>query len=147
MISLTRDREYGATQRMILWVSEVSVHWQGLQVNLKCWRSAANSVPALDQGRYMELEMKGSKDRRLAVFDCWSSEGHFWRCTRIERGSGLDGVSWWCTVRTAWDVGVRRRRGVGHSKEQTRKLIEEASSEPVRLGKMSEAISPHEKGQ
>ena len=36
---------------------------------------------------------------------------------------------------------------MGHSEERTRMLVDEASSEPTRLGEMSEAISPHEKGQ
>ena len=50
-------------------------------------------------------------------------------------------------MRATWDVGVQRRRGVGHSKEQTRVLVEEASLEPAKFGKMIEIISPHEKGQ
>ena len=42
---------------------------------------------------------------------------------------------------------VRRRQGLGNSKDRKRMLVEESRSEPARLGKMSEAISPNEKVQ
>ena len=54
---------------------------------------------------------------------------------------------WRSTVRAACDVGVLRRRRVGHNREQPKVVVEETVLEVARLVETIEAISLHEKEQ